>query len=1125
MGQLFHIGICLLTLWIAVPCLAQVDTSKQDLPTTESVRRTIYVPFKNLEKAIDTPASQIVLPYSSYQDLLNQLKVAESLRAGPSAVLTKAVYVATAEEASAKVVAKLSIETLKEGAVLPLEFGDAAIGSLTAPEGVLLQATGTGTYALILPKAGSHTIQLELVTRINQSPSGREISLNSPVSAVTELEITVPQANQTIEVTPKGVPLPAAEPAAEGVTSLKVALGATPKIQVRWHASASNAPEMNLLASVKNQTLITIADGQIHTHSWLTYDVMRGEMNQVRVALPANTRLLDVRSASRIQDWKVEKRNGSQVVTIDLLQPATKQFSLELDAEEKLESNELVVGGITAEGKVLGIQPMDVVRVSGMLAIHHGQDLSVTASSLHGLVRIDASEANAELKSNSGLLYRYFTADHSLSLTVQPILPRIQVSQNSRIYLQSEHLTFTERLDYQVERIGIFSLTLKLADGVTIDHVTGRNVRSFNVQDGVLTVQFNQQTMGNIDLVLTGRMPLDETESKETPLPISVPEGVERDEGTVLVYAKDSVEVQTPLPSVQSAQPIPIADGANEGDFRLTSAWRYFRRPVVIPVRLQRKPALIQAEVATTIDIQQEMSRVKSLLTYSVELSPVSTFRFEVPESISNQIRIDVAPGDHLAVPIRQKTASEPVDGRVVWTITTQRELTGKQTFTISYDQPTTVVTGKNDGEKAVAFPLPRPLGIVNDAGEVITPIASLTGEISVLNDRTLSLVSTPSSSLEQIDQRELTLLPHGGTLAYQYYRDDADAPVSLEISTRRYEIQNVVSTIISRGLVEVVASQDPQATFRCRYVVQTTERQRLLVGLPSHLEVLGTFLNDREVKLEKAAVPLPDHLKLFSPYWLNISRPDSSESSFLLTFQFLWNLNPSLGQSRFGSGDLHLPLPVIDVAGNGVVQEQKVVVWIPEKYALIGHPTPFRMQTIATPCQILCGQKPDRNAAAAEAWVLEGQKGPAGISQFPTNGRIAYVYNKLGQASSIEVRWWNRLSMTIVFSIAAALIGWILVHTSWENRLGILLFFAFAAALYGLYDNASLNAAVSAGKYGLVVMVLIWILHAVLGRPIPGTPAGPTPPANEPPADEPQVDSAGEDQPLQPKTPPQPET
>ncbi|WP_437191789.1 hypothetical protein [Planctomicrobium sp. SH527] len=1120
MRQLFQFGICLLTLCIAVPCLAQVDSNKPSSPPTEQVHRTIYVPFKNLEKAIETPDSQVVLPYSSYQELLNQIKVAESRRVGPGAVLTKATYVATADETSAKITAKLGVESLKDGAVLPLEFGDAAIGSLTAPEGILLQATGTGTYALIIPKAGSHSIQLELVTRINQSPSGREISLNCPVSPVTELEITVPQANQTIDVAPKGVPIVSAEAAAENVTNTKVAVGATSKIQVRWHASASNAPEMNLLASVKNQTLITIADGQIHTRSWLTYDVMRGEMNQVRVALPANMRLLDVRSASRIQNWKVQKREGSQIVTIDLLQAANKQFSLELDAEEKLESNEIVTGGITADGKVLGIQPMDVVRVSGMLAIHHGQDLSVNASSPQGLVRIDASEANPELRSNSGLLYRYFTADHSLSLSVQPVLPRIQVNQNSRIYLQSEHLTFTEKLDYKIERIGIFGLTIKLADDVTIDQVTGRNVKSFNVQDGLLSVQFNQQTMGSIDLLLTGRMPLENTEGKETPLPISSPEGVERDEGTVFVYAKDSVEVQTPLPSVQSAQPIPIADGASEGDFRLTSAWRYYRRPVVIPVRLQRKPARILAEIATTIDIQQEVSRVKSLLTYSVELSPVNTFRFEVPESISNLIRIDVTPGNHVAVPIRQKTAAEPVDGRVVWTIATQRELIGKQTFTISYDLPTTVITDKKEADNAVTFPLPRPLGIVNNAGEVITPIASLIGEISVQKDRTLSLVATPSSSLEQIDNRELTLLPHGGTLAYQYYRDDADAPASLEISTRRYEIQNVVSTIISRGLVEVVASQDPQATFRCRYVVQTTERQRLLVALPAHLEVLGTFLNDREVKLEKAEVALPDHLKLFSPYWLNIARPDSSESSFLLTFQFLWNLNPSLGQSRFGSGDLHLPLPVIDVTGNGVVQEQKVLVWIPEKYALIGHPAPFRMQTISTPCQILCGQKPDRNATAAEAWVLDGQKAPAGISQFPTNGRLPYIYNKLGQASSIEVRWWNRLSMTILFSVAAALIGWILVHTSWENRLGILLFFTFAAALYGLYDNASLNAAVSAGKYGLVVMILIWVLHAVLGRPTPVPPTKPTPPADEPPAE-----ASGDGEPLQPETPPQPAT
>jgi len=1058
-------------------------TGTGDSSAVKGVDRTIYIPFKDLNATLGSPSAKIVLPYKTYQELRDLVRARQAEQAEPGVVLTGSSYAIVAEENFAQVTMDLKLEVLRAGALLTLPLGDAAIASITGPDGLLLRGTGEGNYLLSLPKAGSHDVQLRLAVRVNQSPSGREVVLKTPIAAVTEVEVTVPQSEQAFEFSPTGVQLPVEKEAEGQVTRSKALLGATSQIQVRWHSAASHAPEMNLLASASSQTLVTIADGRIHTHSWLSYDVLRGELSQVRVALPVGLRLLDVSSENQIRNWKVDKKETSQIVTIDLVQPAIKQLKLELDAEESFDSNEITLGGLNGEGKASGIQPLDVIRVSGQLAIRHGADLAVNVQSQQGVIRINSTEAAPQLTGNNALLFRFFTTDYALSLTAEAVKPRINVLQQTKVMLREEDLELQETLRYQVERIGIFSLSIQVPDQVTIDSVQGSQVKSFAVQDGVLSVSLNAQTIGEIRLLVTGRRALGAAKSEEFPLPVSTPLGVEREEGMVLVYAKESLEVQTALQNVQSAQPMPIRQDTREGNLSLVSAWNYFRRPVVIPVRLLQKPARLSAEVATTINVQPEISRVQTQLTYSVELSPLNTFRFEVPESISGRLQIDVANGLGASVPIRQKIPSDPVDGKVIWTVTTQRELVGKETLNISYDAPTVISSG-GESDAGMVFPVPRPLGLVDADGNITTPLVSLDGEVSLQKDRTLSISAIPGETLEQIDHRELKLLPKSGSLAYRYFRDEPEHPATLSVSAQKFEVQNVVSTIVSKGLVEVVASQDAQATYRCRYLVQSSERQRLLVAMPDHLEVLGIFVNDREVKLEKAEASLPDQMKLMTPYWLNVSRAESSDSAFLLTFQFLWNIRPALGESQFGSGTLQLPLPVIDVQGSGVVQEQKVVVWVPEKYTLVGNPESFRLQTARTRLRFLRGERPDRNTGSLENWVTNGKSAPNGFAQFPTEGRQPYIYSTLGQVSQIEIRWWHRLGMTMIFSLAAALIGWILRKTSWENRLGLLLFFAFAAALYGLSDSASLYQAVSASRWGLGLMLGIWILHSLFVHP-----------------------------------------
>jgi hypothetical protein len=111
---------------------------------------------------------------------------------------------------------------------------------------------------------------------------------------------------------------------------------------------------------------------------------------------------------------------------------------------------------------------------------------------------------------------------------------------------------------------------------------------------------------------------------------------------------------------------------------------------------------------------------------------------------------------------------------------------------------------------------------------------------------------------------------------------------------------------------------------------------------------------------------------------------------------------------------------------------------------------------------------------------------------------------------------------MTVLVSIAVAVVAWILGRTSWENKLWVLLMAAFVACLVGLRDADWLAHALSAARYGLAFLVGWWLVRGLFGArnsvngappptPIPAPVAAPpstpsaTPPA--PPADKPTVE------------------
>lgn len=1063
---------------------AQEEANEQD-SAKNAPPRTIYVPFSDLNSALDGGDSKVVIPKAEYRRILEALKSGDREGKVPSAIISSADYQIDVEEDQARIKATLKVEAFRETwGDVPVQFGTASIGGIVSkPEGVILSGQSDGKYLLLFPKAGSYEIELELATNVQQSPEAKKVVVVCPPTGLTTVQATVPGEKQVIDLEPGGIRLPVQDHP-EGKTRLAARLGGVSSFTVFWHPSKSQMPAMDQLASVDNQTLLNIADGLIHTESKLNYDVLRGSLSQVRFVIPKSSRLLDVLAGGRSRNWTTADEAGQQIVTVNLNPTETGRFELIVRTESKLPDDEFTLIGGEGTNSVAGVRTLDTVRESGQLVIRHSPDLSVQVFQQQGLVRVENADAGEKSGNANVLGYKFYSPQTRLNMTVRPLEPRVSVAQTSTFTLREQEFNLSSQFHFDIEQAGIFELVFQLPPGVVVDQVQCPEMKEFNVDSETrkLTLSLRQKTIGAVKVDLQGHQPLSGDFSSELKLPIIEPLSVDRETGTITLVAQDALSVQALPEGIEAAQPLPVHNMRAGSGLHIASAWSFSRRPVTIPVRVTRKPTRLSASVATLVHVDPEQANIKSTVNYSIGYAPVDTFRFEVPEALSRGLQIELAPGSSSSAPIKQRVASEPQNGRVVWTIQTQRGVVGTQSFQVSSDVPLTESEEASNVGKSLNVEFVRPLGLVNAQGEVTTPLVEFRGEAAFTKDRTLALSTTATGSdIEQIDLRELTLLPKEGTLAYRYFRDEASHPVSVQVKSGRFDLQDVLATVVTRGLIEVVTSEDDSATYRCRFQIKTSERQRLLLALPKDLEVLGVFINNREVKLEKADVPLPKELDpSLAPFWVSVVRTESSETPFLLTLQFLWNLQTGEHANLLEESLLHLPLPVAAVGPSAGVQELKVVIWVPEETALAGDPSPFLLQKERRRAAFICGLPADHDVSSLDQWITAGQTSTASFAELPTQRRTPFQYTTIGSESSITARMWNRMWMTILISVTVGVIGWILSGTSWENKLGVLLLMGFAATLYGLYDSHGLALGIHAARFGLIFLLGLWIVRGL---------------------------------------------
>lgn len=1003
----------------------------------------VFVPYQELKGLLPPSSRTVFLTLQQYEELRKAARESSD-PAVTQASLSSAVYTATIDERNLVVRGKLAFfSAAKSWSLTKLDFGSGKLADVkwTTPGPLLIRDSSGATVAL-LPSGGEYQAEFEILYPLTTRDGETFVSFQGPPAPLSTLQVASPRPGVPVNVREKLPLTPGEDPSA-----VKIALGAEASAQLFWPAPQPPGSEEQRIFSASQELTLRFAPGKGFLEGKVSLQRQRGAWGRLQFVVPDGAKVLNVQSPE-ISKWTLATEENRSLVNVDLNPSAEAYLEVTFLLELPIQEGAL---------EKVALSTIGANREAGFLSIISSEDLEVSIQERTGLISSGADEIPDRIRSERAEYFRFYSPDYSLKVSVREQQPRIRAESLSIARISDREIRFSADFQYRVDQAGLYTAAFKISEGLEIAQVESEKMRDFSLSEGGkrLDVRFSGKVLGDVRLSIRGRLPLTPG-ATESLLPSIEPLGTHFELGRLHLLAQDSLEISTDPAKTSGVVPgnqsLPEEEGLRE-----VSNWTFNSRPIQIPIAIVRKPARITAEAATTVLLKPKFAEVRSHIDFDVAYSGVSQFVISLPDRPDLNVRIEDAENQNL---LKQAVAGEAIEGWKAWTLQTQRDVIGSAKFIVKYDLP---LPEAQSGKLRLEIHPPRLLG----AGTQGKPSTlSGRGEIGVKSDDLWS-ISTSADGMEEIDVRELESLPRDLALAYRYFESPNPTSIPLlKLDLERLGRQDVVKTIVSRGLIELVLTYEKFAYYRCRYRITSSERQRLAIQLGPDVEPLHLAVAGKSTLLER---PAADSEKS-GLFYINVDRSTPTDQEFDVQVVYRMPVRPLLRHWLGGLVSPDLPrIGATDDASPAVVQEQRLVIWTPLEIELVGSPTDFRLESDAT----RWFRRPAGDAASEEweAWIGTN---PAPGVEFPVLGH-ARRYRALGNVTTLSVQWWRWNWIVILITVAMMLAAWVVRKTSWSNRLSLILVTAFLMMVVGSADGDLFAHLFRASRFGLLAVVILW--------------------------------------------------
>lgn len=383
---------------------------------------SLLLPISALAKPPDIPDmddSSLKIPWSDFKKILEKL-LEEKPEPEPeeeepeppmSFSITSAHYEGKLESGAAgfNFVIKFTVLDKKQWQMVPILPETLAIGEVKLDKKPALVTTEDGWHNIALLSPGEHTATgtffVETENRLGPS------SVSFPISRtpVTTLSFSIPKEGLTIEADPASLNRVTSKGKS---TVLYAVLPSTEDVSISWGRKIV-AEEAELRLNAQVESLVSLGERLCQVDSVVQYEILHRGVTSFELGLPDGATLVDI-VGNGVADWKVNKYDGEQKITVNL------NFEAK-DSYELLVSYEIALPDATAEAVVPELKVLGVTREVGYLGVAARTNIEVEINSLKDLASQDVARLPFGIANRSAapLIFGFKYIGHPWELNLQ----------------------------------------------------------------------------------------------------------------------------------------------------------------------------------------------------------------------------------------------------------------------------------------------------------------------------------------------------------------------------------------------------------------------------------------------------------------------------------------------------------------------------------------------------------------------------------------------------------------------------------------------------------------------------------------------------------------------------------
>lgn len=1012
------------------------DDPKKPPPKLLLRERTVYVPYEKLRETFEKEGRGVFLPYEEFVKLWNAAQPKKPPKEDPKppadAVITGGSYTGIAKEKVARFEVTYQVKALAEKwSRLALPLQNVAIESvkISDPKAVFAPKrsparkghSGTTTYELIMPKPGDYALTLAFSVRVNEMPGQRSISFGIPSTAVSRLDLTVPEKDLKVDVTPKMAATTTTPK--EDQTQILAFVGNANHVAITWKRPIGKVEKGKALAIATQMIQAELGERILRVNTAIGYKIERNEAEMFRIRLPENMRLLSVKGPN-IRTWAAKEG----VLEVNLHSSVKDTYALRLRFERVLQK--------TPEKLAVPFPKVeDVLREDGYVTLTHEAGLRVRVENSTGLSQVDPRELPQGLRQKTLLAgFRYLAHPLALNLTIESIRPELRATVNSVVTLGLDEDVLNGWADLRIAKVGLFKVRLKFEKRWEVLSMGDpKTVEDFQVEeqgaDKIVTVNLKSKAFGSFRLPFklsaAGRAAPGE-------LVVSPPAVLDalQDKGIFGITAPKAFKVTT----VERKKAVPAnvqllyAGGLLSklsSEYGIPLAYAYSKHPVSVKVSLERRKTEIRVAGSHVFTVAEAGLDADHRLEYFIEFAGVDTLRLSAPSALDDKLHITCQN-------LKEKKKVDSKEGRSTWELTLQEKTMGSISVRIRHKQN---IEGL-EPEKPQDLELPR----IRAEG-----VKSQQGYIAVRKEGSLE-IKPEQNGLEQLEAVNLPAhMKHSNIyLAFRYVQPQ----YSLKLTLTRHVSVKLVNTVVDLIRETFVLSEEKTLLVRAELYVENAQGEQYLeLKLPEKSTIRSVAVN---------GVPVPPLQRKGGGTLIKLATGGPFPIEMIYVTKMGANADDKLGW--MGSMDL----ATLEVVGTPPppVNKVELELFVPEDLAYMGFSgTLHQRRTYDPVSNTLAWVRDSLRGRSARPVIHSGdtsgfQAPRRVVGKFTTQGRL-FRFQTLAPVGTVSFSYCNRklfwLFDVIVF-FAAIFLGWFLVKKHGVSRLWVCLGFIVVPICIGWF-------------------------------------------------------------------------